>query len=77
MNLSILMDPLSTINPVKDSTVAMIQRATALGWQCSYFTLHDLFCRDGHAYANVSAIVVQDEKAPHWAQTTPLGEKPL
>ena len=77
MNLAILMDPLPTINPAKDSTVAMIQRAQALGWQCSYFTLHDLFCRDGHAYANVTAITVQDEKALHWAQITSSGEKPL
>ena len=77
MNLSILMDPLSTINPTKDSTVAMIQRAQSLGWQSTYFTLHDLFCRDGHAYANVSAIVIQDENASNWAQITPLGEKPL
>ncbi len=77
MKLSILMDPLSTLKPEKDSTVAMIQRAQALGWECSYFTLHDLFCRDGHAYANVSSITVLDETVQCWAKTTPLGEQPL
>lgn len=77
MKLSILMDPLSTLKPEKDSTVAMIQRAQALGWECSYFTLHDLFCRDGHAYANVSSITVLDETVQCWAKTTRLGEQPL
>ena len=77
MKLAILMDPLSAIKPEKDSTVAMIQRGQAMGWSCSYFTLQDLFCRDGHAYANVSVITVPDEKSQHWVNTLPLDVKPL
>ena len=77
MKLAILMDPLHTLKPCKDSTVAMIKSAQAMGWSCAYFTQKDLFCREGHAYANVTSIVVRDETQSDWAKTTPLGEQPL
>jgi glutathione synthase len=77
MKLAILMDPLPTIKAYKDSTVAMIQSANKLGWSCVYFTLNDLFCREGQAFANVTQIIVTDEKKADWAKVTPLGEQPL
>ena len=81
MKLAMLMDPLHTLKPYKDSTVAMIQSAQAMGWSCAYFTQNDLFCREGHAYANASSIIVRDEIKPDdttdWAETTSLGEQPL
>jgi glutathione synthase len=77
MKLAILMDPLHTLKPYKDSTVAMIKSAQAIGWSCAYFTQNDLFCRQGHAYVNASSIVVRDETKSDWAKTKPLGELPL
>jgi glutathione synthase len=77
MNRGILMDPLQTLKPYKDTTVVMIKAAQALGWSCAYFTQHDLICREGHAFAHVTSIVVIDETRVDWAQTTPLGEYPL
>lgn len=77
MKLAILMDPLHTLKPYKDSTVAMLKRAQAMGWSCAYFTQQDLFCRQGHAYANASSILIQDETKPDWAVTASLGELPL
>ena len=77
MKLAILMDPLHTIKAYKDSTVAMIKSAQTLGWTCAYFTQADLYCREGHAYANVHSIRVQDETATSWATVKPLGELPL
>lgn len=77
MKLAILMDPLPIIKAYKDSTVAMIQSANKLGWSCVYFTLNDLFCREGRAYAHVTQISVNDEKKTDWAKVTPLGEQPL
>jgi len=77
MKLGILMDPLNTLKPQKDSTVAMIKRATSLGWSCAYFTLSDLFCEKGQAYANSHSIAVSDETKTHWADVSPLGEHPL
>ena len=77
MKLAILMDPLHTIKAYKDSTVAMIKSAQTLGWTCAYFTQADLYCREGHAYATVHSITVQDETATNWATVKPLGEQPL
>lgn len=77
MKLAILMDPLHTLKPYKDSTVAMIKSAQKLGWSCAYFTQADLFCREGHAYANVYSIKVGDETSINWATVKPMGEKPL
>lgn len=77
MKIAILMDPLSTLKPYKDSTVAMIKRANQLGWPCFYFTQSDLFCKQGQAYANVSQIVIRDETHADWAEVKPIGEKPL
>lgn len=77
MRLAILMDPLHTLKPHKDSTVAMIKSAQTLGWSCAFFTPIDLFCRQGHAYANMHAVTVRDETQADWADITPLGEQPL
>ncbi len=77
MKLAILMDPLHTLKPYKDSTVAMIKSAQILGWSCAYFTQSDLFCRQGHAYANMHALTVHDKTTDDWADVTQLGEQPL
>lgn len=77
MKLAILMDPLRGLKPHKDSTVAMIKAAHGLGWECAYFTLADLFCKEGKAYANLSSIQVTNETQADWAKTKLLGEQPL
>ncbi len=77
MKLAILMDPLHTLKPYKDSTVAMMKSAQTLGWSCAYFTQTDLFCRQGHAYANVHSVTVRDEMSADWVEVTPMGELPL
>lgn len=77
MKLAILMDALHHIKPYKDSTVAMIKSAQQMGWSCVFFTQQDIFCRDGRAYARVSAITIGDDTQADWAKVSPLGEKPL
>lgn len=77
MKLAVLMDPLHTLKPYKDSTVAMIKSAQTLGWSCAYFTQSDLFCWQGHAYATMQSVTVRDETLTDWAEVAPLGEQPL
>jgi len=77
MKLAVLMDPLHVLKPYKDSTVAMLKSAQSLGWSCSYFTLNDLFCSEGRAYANVTALTIKDETKADWVDVTPMGVKPL
>lgn len=68
MKLAVLMDPLQHLKPYKDSTVAMIKSAQALGWSCVYFTQLDLLCREGHAYARVHELHIGDELSRDWAR---------
>lgn len=77
MKLGILMDPPHTIKAYKDSTVAMIESALSMGWSCVYFTLNDLYCREGKPYAQMFEISVRDRMASDWAKITPLGDHPL
>lgn len=77
MKLGILMDPLNTVKPYKDSTVAMIKSAHALEWECVYFTINDLFCRDGQAYAACFDIEIGDEQEAIWCTTEARGVLPL
>jgi glutathione synthase len=78
MKLAILMDPLHHLKAYKDSTVAMIKAAQALGWSCVYFTQNDLYCQQGRAFAQVSSIrVIGDETGSNWAEVNSLGEKAL
>lgn len=67
MKLAILMDDPQGCNPKKDSTIAMIKAANALQWQCAYFTLADLHCCNGSAYADLRTIRYLSDNSPDWA----------
>jgi len=45
--LGVVMDPIETINPKKDSTLAMLLAAQKRGWDLVYFRQQDLSVRDG------------------------------
>lgn len=77
MKLAVLMDPPQSLKVYKDTTVAMIKSAQQLGWECVFFTQHDLLCRDGQAFAQVSSLRVVGDKQEHIEDIVPLGEKPL
>ncbi|QDP73122.1 glutathione synthase [Legionella israelensis] len=77
MRLAVLMDSLEQIKPYKDSTVAMIKSAQSMGWTCAFFTLADLYCQKGNAFARMHSVRVTDETSAHWAEISPLGERSL
>lgn len=77
MKLAVLMDPISKLKAYKDSTVAMIKAAQDLGWSCFYFTQQDLSCRQGRAYAQMTAIKVGQLNSPQWAEVKTIGEHAL
>jgi glutathione synthase len=77
MKMAVLMDSPQDIKPYKDSTVAMLKSAQEMGWACSYFTQHDLVCRDGAAFATVSSISINDVHGSDWYNAKSLGEVPL
>ena len=78
IKLGIVMDPITQINPVKDSSLAMLLSAQARGWQLYYMTLNDLSIAGGIAYAQCARLTVTDD-VHQWyhldaSQPCPLGE---
>jgi glutathione synthase len=57
------MDPIGTINPKKDSTLAMLLAAQKRGWEIFYMEMGDLMMRDGQAYGWTRELTVQDDLA--------------
>jgi glutathione synthase len=60
--LAVIMDPIATINPAKDSTLAMLLAAQQRGWQICYGGLSDIWLRDGEAFGNLRPLRVVDNK---------------
>ncbi|HEY5218373.1 MAG TPA: glutathione synthase [Gemmatimonadaceae bacterium] len=63
--LGVVMDPIATIHPHKDSTLAMLIEAQRRGWSLTYMELDDLCLRDGRAEATGRALIVHDD-SDHW-----------
>ena len=55
------MDPIETINPKKDSTLAMMLAARRKGWTVSVFTQPDLALRDGEVSVRHRVVEVMDD----------------
>ena len=67
-SLAVLMDPLETIKPAKDSTIAMLTAASRRGLETLAFGQGDLWSRDGRTFAKLTPIeVTGDAKA--WYRT--------
>ncbi|KPK60478.1 MAG: glutathione synthetase [Gammaproteobacteria bacterium SG8_31] len=58
--LGVVMDPISSIKPVKDSTLAMLLEAQARDWDVRYMEQSDLWVRDGHLRARTRGLTVRD-----------------
>lgn len=77
--LGVVMDPIASIKPYKDTTLALMLAAQQRGWSLHYLEMSDLSLRDGVALGRARAVTVHDDKQ-HWfdftgeAQTIKLGE---
>ncbi len=59
--LGIVMDPIETIKPWKDSSLAMMLEAQARGWQIYYFQLDDIFLDNGIAMGQFRKLSLRDD----------------
>ena len=59
--LGVVMDPISSIKPVKDSTLAMLLEAQRRGWEINYMEQADLSILDGVARGHVRPLTVADD----------------
>lgn len=71
--MGVVMDSIDSINPKKDSTLAMLLEAQARDWVLYYMEQHDLFLRDGKAYAQMRPLTVSHD-SDHWFE---LGQPSL
>ncbi|AXQ29836.1 glutathione synthase [Solimonas sp. K1W22B-7] len=76
--LGVVMDPIGSIKPYKDTTLALMLAAQKRGWQLRYLEMGDLWLRDGVARGRVRPLTVFDDRK-HWfelgeAQDIALGE---
>lgn len=60
VTLGVVMDPVGSIKPYKDSTFAMLLEAQARDWEIHYMEQPDLYVRDGVAGARAQGIEVTD-----------------
>ncbi len=72
------MDPIGSIKPYKDTSLALLLAAQKRGWTLRYFEMGDLWLRDGVACGRARTLTVFDDKK-HWfelgaEQTVALGD---
>jgi len=80
-SLGVVMDPIATIKPHKDSTLAMLLAAQARGWALWYLEPGDLYLADDRCHGRMRPLQVSDERH-HWftlgpVRTAPLDELPV
>ncbi len=76
MKIAFVMDPIAAINPVKDSSFAMLLEAQARGYDIAYITASGLFSEAGIAFANYHNIKVKDDPK-NWFSLGPEKQCPL
>ena len=59
--VAVLMDPIGSIHPEKDTTLALMLEAQRRGFTLSYMLQHDLAVRDGVAWARLAPVEVRDD----------------
>ena len=70
------MDPIASIKPAKDTTLALALAAQARGWSLAYFEMADLWLRDGTAVGRARPLTVRDDP-DDWFELGPEAEQPL
>lgn len=62
VKLGVVMDPIGSIKPNKDTTLAMLLEAERRGWAIRYMELGDLSLRDGQAWGHSAELHVRDDR---------------
>ena len=72
--LGIVMDPISGIKPVKDSTLAMLIEAQSRGWELRYMEQADLYALNGTVHAATRPLEVRDDVQDWFTLGEPVTE---
>lgn len=76
IRLGIVMDPIADISFKKDSSLAMLLAAQALGWQLFYMEQQDLYQKAGEARGKMRSLKVFND-ARHWFDLEDELDQPL
>jgi glutathione synthase len=76
IRLGVVMDPISTVKSAKDSTLAMLEAATARGWELHYMEQQHLSLRDGQALGNMAPLTLSLSQQPWYTLGAPV-KRPL
>jgi len=76
IKLGIVMDPISKVKVVKDSSMAMMLEAQKRGYEIYYMEMQDLYLDQGKARANTQKVKVFDD-ANHWYELSDPQDIPL
>jgi len=60
ISVGVVMDPIESITPKKDTTLAILLGAERRGWQIRYMEMRDIVLRDGRPYATTRGLTVRD-----------------
>lgn len=60
IKIGVLMDPIESITPYKDTSFAMLLCAQQLGWEVYYLNAQDVFIDSGQVLFNIHPITVRD-----------------
>jgi glutathione synthase len=81
IRIGMVMDPIESINPKKDTTLAFMLEAQSRGWEIVYLTLGDLYLRNGRAEGFMRRLKVFDDPYHYYEITGeeygPLGHLDL
>lgn len=69
VSIGVVMDPISTIHPEKDTSLAFMLEAQSRGWQVEYLEMADLILRDGRPEARMRRLRLFDNTS-HWFEFT-------
>ncbi|MCL7960549.1 MAG: glutathione synthase, partial [marine benthic group bacterium] len=61
LELAVIMDPIESIDPSKDTTLALLLEAQRRGWGISCGRLQDIWLRDGGAFGRLTRVRVADD----------------
>lgn len=76
IRLGVVMDPIASIHPAKDSSLAMLLEAQRRGMELHYFEQTDLRIRNGAPQGSSRALLVRDD-ARDWFELGERRELPL
>lgn len=76
IKLGIVMDPISTINTKKDTSLAMLLAAQARGYDLYYMEMADLYLENGEAFGHMAPLSVADDPE-NWYEMGQASDRPL